>query len=191
MLDPDGVRPGEPVLLRRGDDQRLVGEQAGGDVLPADRRAQNPHVQAPLEQRGLLGGREHLGVPYDRARVNSAYGQTLRRAGERREADTVLKNARDAYATLGVGTYVERCDRELQAGGLQLSRAAPGMARLTPQEQAVARLVAAGATNQQAALELFISVKTVQYHLTHVYAKLGIRSRSELAATFREASPAG
>ncbi|WP_385870616.1 helix-turn-helix domain-containing protein [Streptomyces viridiviolaceus] len=65
------------------------------------------------------------------------------------------------------------------------------MARLTPQEQAVARLVAAGATNQQAALELFISVKTVQYHLTHVYAKLGIRSRSELAATFREASPAG
>ncbi|MGW0811816.1 AAA family ATPase [Streptomyces viridiviolaceus] len=136
----------------------------------------------------------HLGnlpLPYDRARVNFAYGQTLRRAGKRREADTVLKNARDAYATLGAGTYVERCDRELQAGGLQLSRAAPGMARLTPQEQAVARLVAAGATNQQAALELFISVKTVQYHLTHVYSKLGIRSRSELAATFRDASPAG
>ncbi len=50
----------------------------------------------------------------------------------------------------------------------------------------MARLVAAGATNQQVALELFISVKTVQYHLTHVYAKLGVRSRSELAARFRE-----
>lgn len=63
------------------------------------------------------------------------------------------------------------------------------MARLTPQEQAVARLVASGATNQQAALELFISVKTVQYHLTHVYSKLGIRSRSELAARFRQLPP--
>ncbi|MFF8847925.1 AAA family ATPase [Streptomyces sp. NPDC015127] len=133
---------------------------------------------------------DNLPLPYDRARVNFAYGQTLRRAGKRREADTVLKNARDAYATLGARTYIERCDRELQAGGLHINRAAPGMARLTPQEQAVARLVAAGATNQQTALELFISVKTVQYHLTHVYSKLGIRSRSELAATFRDASSA-
>lgn len=53
----------------------------------------------------------------------------------------------------------------------------------------MARLVAAGATNQQTALDLFISVKTVQYHLTHIYAKLGIRSRSELAARFRETPP--
>ncbi|MFG3207397.1 AAA family ATPase [Streptomyces sp. NPDC048192] len=133
---------------------------------------------------------EHLPLPYDRARVNFAYGQTLRRAGKRREADTVLKNARDAYATLGAITYVERCDRELQAGGLHTARLTPGMAQLTPQEQAVARLVAAGATNQQTALELFISVKTVQYHLTHIYSKLGIRSRSELAARFRETSAA-
>lgn len=131
----------------------------------------------------------HLPLPYDRARVDFAYGQTLRRAGKRREADAVLKNARDAYATLGARTYVERCDRELQAGGLHTGRLTPGMAQLTPQERAVARLVAVGATNQQAALELFISVKTVQYHLTHVYAKLGIRSRSELAAQFRESPP--
>lgn len=129
---------------------------------------------------------ERLPLPYDRARVNFAYGQTLRRAGKRREADTVLKNARDTYAALGARTYVERCDRELKAGGLHTARLTPGMSRLTPQEQAVARLVAGGATNQQAALELFISVKTIQYHLTHVYSKLGIRSRSELAARFRE-----
>ncbi|WP_367318152.1 LuxR C-terminal-related transcriptional regulator [Streptomyces sp. HUAS ZL42] len=133
-----------------------------------------------------LADLEHLPLPYDRARVNFAYGQTLRRAGKRREADTVLKNARDAYATLGADAYVQRCDRELQAGGLHTARLTPGMARLTPQEQAVARLVAAGAINQQVGLELFISVKTVQYHLTHVYSKLGIRSRSELAARFRE-----
>ncbi|MEV0185949.1 AAA family ATPase [Streptomyces sp. NPDC050625] len=129
---------------------------------------------------------EPLPLPYDRARINFAYGQTLRRAGKRREADTVLTNARDAYLALGAQTYVTRCDRELQAGGLQTSRTTPGLSRLTPQEQAVARLVASGATNKQTALELYISVKTVQYHLTHIYSKLGIRSRSELAAVFRE-----
>ncbi|GLF95454.1 helix-turn-helix transcriptional regulator [Streptomyces yaizuensis] len=134
---------------------------------------------------------DHLPLPYDRARVNFAYGQTLRRAGKRREADTVLKNARDAYATLGARTYVERCERELQAGGVHTARTAPGLLRLTPQERAVAGLVAAGATNQQTALELFISVKTVQYHLTNIYSKLGIRSRSELAARFRESPPTG
>ncbi|MDN3295810.1 AAA family ATPase [Streptomyces ficellus] len=128
---------------------------------------------------------EGLPLPYDRAGVNFAYGQTLRRAGKRREADTVLKNARDAYVTLGARTYVERCERELKAGGLQTGRAASDLPRLTAQEEAVARLVAAGASNKQTALELFISVKTVQYHLTHIYSKLGIRSRSELAARFR------
>ncbi|MGW6907498.1 helix-turn-helix transcriptional regulator [Streptomyces sp. NPDC054940] len=141
---------------------------------------------ARKEFEQALAHLEHLPLPHDRARVNFAYGQTLRRAGKRREADTVLKNARDAYAALGARTYVDRCDRELKAGGLHTTRLTPGMAGLTPQEQAVARLVASGATNQQAALELFISVKTVQYHLTHIYSKLGIRSRSELAARFRE-----
>jgi DNA-binding CsgD family transcriptional regulator len=144
---------------------------------------------ARKEFEQALAHLEHLPLPYDRARVNFAYGQTLRRAGKRREADTVLKNARVAYLTLGARTYVERCDRELKAGGLHAARTAPGLDRLTPQEQAVAGLVACGATNQQTALELFISVKTVQYHLTHIYAKLRIRSRSELAATFREMPP--
>ncbi|MFI9820495.1 AAA family ATPase [Streptomyces sp. NPDC052013] len=134
---------------------------------------------------------ERLPLAYDRAGVNFAYGQTLRRAGKRRDADTVLRNARDTYAALGARTYVERCDRELKAGGLHAARLTPGISRLTPQEQAVARLVADGATNQQAAVELFISVKTVQYHLTNIYSKLGIRSRSELAARFRETATQG
>jgi DNA-binding CsgD family transcriptional regulator len=134
---------------------------------------------------------EHLPLPHDRARVNFAHGQTPRRAGKRREADSVLHNARDAYLTLGAHTYVARCDRELQAGGLHTSRTPPGLSHLTPQEQTVARLVSAGATNQQAALELFISVKTVHYHLTHIHAKLRIRSRSELAARFRETPDPG
>lgn len=127
-----------------------------------------------------------LPLPYDRARVNFAYGQTLRRAGKRREADAVMQAAREGYFALGATSYVQRCDRELKAGGLNLKRSRFTLEELTPQERAVTELVAGGASNKEAAGELFLSVKTVQYHLTRVYAKLGIRSRSELAAQFRD-----
>ncbi|MBZ4015673.1 helix-turn-helix transcriptional regulator [Streptomyces purpurogeneiscleroticus] len=137
---------------------------------------------------GALAHLEHLPLPYDRARVSYAYGQTLRRAGKRKEADALLQNARDAYVLLGARTYVERCERELQAGGLKRggTEGTEDFSRLTAQERAVARLVARGMSNGQVASELFLSVKTVQYHLTHVYAKVGVRSRGELAAVFRD-----
>jgi DNA-binding CsgD family transcriptional regulator len=126
-----------------------------------------------------------LPLPYDRARVHFSWGQTLRRAGKRRDADQVLHAARDLYAGLGATTYVERCDRELRAGGVHASRPAPAersAETLTPQEELVTELVAKGMTNRDVASELFVSTKTVQYHLTRIYSKLGIRSRGELAA---------
>ncbi|KRF16701.1 hypothetical protein ASG90_10625 [Nocardioides sp. Soil797] len=122
-----------------------------------------------------------LPLPFERARVNFSYGQSLRRAGRRREADGVMRSARDGYATLGATTYVERCDRELNAAGLR-PRRSTSLTDLTPQETAVADLVASGLSNREAGEQLYISVKTVQYHLTRIYAKLGIRSRTELAA---------
>jgi DNA-binding CsgD family transcriptional regulator len=123
-----------------------------------------------------------LSMPYLRARLQFAYGQSLRRAGKRRDAAPHLNLARDLYATLGARTSVERCDRELNAGGLNLGRstANPGIA-LTPQELAVTTLIASGKTNRQAAAELNVTGKTVQYHLTNIYSKFGISSRSELA----------
>lgn len=125
---------------------------------------------------------EPLPLTYDRARVGFAYGQTLRRAGRRARADVVITAARESYAALGARTYVERCDRELAAGGVNVERVHREFDELTPQEEAVATLVARGRTNKEVAAELFLSVKTVQYHLTRTYAKLGVRSRSELAA---------
>lgn len=125
---------------------------------------------------------EPLPLTYDRARVCFAYGQTLRRAGRRAQADAVVSAARESYAALGAHTYVERCDRELAAGGVNAVRVHREFDELTPQEEAVATLVARGRTNKEVAAELFLSVKTVQYHLTRTYAKLGVRSRSELAA---------
>jgi DNA-binding CsgD family transcriptional regulator len=135
---------------------------------------------------GALELLEPLPLAYDRARVNFSYGQTLRRAGKRREADGVIAAAREAYVSLGAETYVRRCDRELKAGGVHAVLTGRTAHSLTPQEEAVADLIAAGMTNREAAAELFLSIKTVQFHLTRVYAKLGIRSRSELAATRRK-----
>lgn len=151
---------------------RLLG--AAGD-LPAARRAFEESLR-------VLEG---LPLRYDLARVNFAFGQTLRRAGKRRQADEVISTARDLYVSLGADTYVARCDRELKAGGVHQVRGSRDNVELTPQEEAVTSLVAQGLSNREVAAELFVSPKTVQYHLTRIYAKLGVRSRSELAALRR------
>ncbi|GEO93672.1 helix-turn-helix transcriptional regulator [Kocuria flava] len=144
-----------------------------------------------------LGRLRGLNRPYLRARISFAFGQSMRRAGKRRLASSVLRTARDLYDTLGAGTYVERCDRELKATGLDpgavpdpsdpvLAALGGPQVQLTAQEQAVAELVAGGATNKETARALFLAEKTVQYHLTRIYGKLGVRSRSELAARYRD-----
>nr|WP_277352206.1 LuxR family transcriptional regulator [Knoellia sp. DB2414S] len=123
-----------------------------------------------------------LPLRVERAHTQFAYGQVLRRAGKRGEADPLLTAARDGYAAFGARLLVERCERELKAGGVRLARGERSAVDLTPQEQAVADLVAQGRSNREVADELFLSPKTVQYHLTSVYAKVGVRSRTELAA---------
>jgi DNA-binding CsgD family transcriptional regulator len=165
---------------------------ARGRLLTAqgDPDAGREHFEAAL---GHLRG---LNRPYLRARISFAFGQSMRRAGKRRLASSVLRAARDLYDSLGAATYVERCDRELKATGLDvgnfpdpadsvLTAAREHHVQLTAQEQAVAELVAGGSTNKEAARALFLAEKTVQYHLTRLYRKMGIRSRSELAAAFR------
>lgn len=124
-----------------------------------------------------------VNAPFERALLRFAYGKFLRRAGKRACAGTQLYAARDTFSRLGARPDLERCERELAACGLTTGpRRQRDAARLTPQELAVARLVAGGLTNRQVARELVISVKTVEYHLGHVYAKLEVRSRSQLVA---------
>lgn len=91
---------------------------------------------------------------------------------------------------MGAVPFLDRCERELSACGL-----APGRrdqshrARLSPQELAVATLVASGMSNPQVAAELIVSVKTIEFHLGNVYAKLGVSSRNQLAAILPGARP--
>lgn len=115
-----------------------------------------------------------------RARIHLNHGQSLRRAGKRRDAEEELHHARQLFATMGADGYVARCDRELKVGAR--SREGGAVTELTAQERAVADHVVRGLTNKEVAEAMFISVKTVQYHLTRIYARLQIRSRSELTA---------
>jgi DNA-binding NarL/FixJ family response regulator len=95
----------------------------------------------------------------------------------------VLTRARDTFGDLGARPARERCERELATCGLTpAKRSGSPRPDLTPQGQAVARLVATGRTNREVAAELLLSVKTVEVHLTRIYAKLGVSSRSQLAA---------
>jgi DNA-binding CsgD family transcriptional regulator len=144
---------------------RLLG--ARGDVAGA--------AAAFARARDLLAP---LPLPYDRARTDFAHGLTLRRAGRRRDAAELLTTARQEFAALGAQVHVDRCDRELKTA--RPSAGTPD--GLTEQERTVSALVATGMSNKEVAAEMVLSVKTVQFHLTRVYAKLGVRSRAELAA---------
>jgi DNA-binding NarL/FixJ family response regulator len=87
---------------------------------------------------------------------------------------------------MGATPFLERCTAELNAFGDHADGREPGASLLTPQEQAVARLVCKGKSNQQVADELVVSVKTVGYHLGNAFSKLGVHSRTELCAALRE-----
>ncbi|MET0865848.1 MAG: AAA family ATPase, partial [Nakamurella sp.] len=119
----------------------------------------------------------------DQAWTQVLYGRFLRRAGERRAAGDQLRSARDTFVRLGATPFLDSCNDELAACGLAVDRpAAPPLTQLTSQEQAVARLVCVGKSNREVAAELVISVKTVGYHLGNTYTKLGVNSRTQLAA---------
>jgi DNA-binding CsgD family transcriptional regulator len=122
------------------------------------------------------------GAPFARARTHLAYGERLRRDRRRDDAREQLRAALRAFETLGAAPWAERAAHELRATGERVrTYTRAGEAALTPQELHIALLVARGATNKQAAAHLFLSPKTIEKHLGHVYAKLAVRSRTELA----------
>ena len=148
--------------------------------LAAARQETNAAVAAFGRAREIL---MPLGMPYEQALVELAHGQLLRREGKRRLAATLLECARERLAGLSALPALARCERELAACGLApTARSARDHARLTPQETAVARLVVSGMSNRQVADELMLSTKTVEFHLSNVYFKLGVRSRADLRA---------
>jgi DNA-binding CsgD family transcriptional regulator len=122
-------------------------------------------------------------MPFHLALLERDDGRRLRRTGHRKDAIARLRRARSRFAALGARPHVEACDRDLWGCGARI-RPGPGPAEwnLTASELAVARLVSTGRSNREVAAELYVSVKAVEYHLGHVFDKIGIRSRKDLAS---------
>jgi DNA-binding CsgD family transcriptional regulator len=114
------------------------------------------------------------------ARTELCFGERLRRNRDRIQARAALRRALTIFDGLGAEPWSERARSELAASGERLQRRSP-VAALTSQERQVAAIVGSGATNREAAAALFVSSKTIEFHLGNVYRKLGVRSRTELA----------
>ena len=118
----------------------------------------------------------------DLARAHLLYGEWLRRQGRRADARHQLRAAYDVFAAIGAETFAERARTELSATGENVrKREVDTHSELTAQEEHIARLARDGRTNAKIAAELFLSVRTVEWHLRKVFIKLGITSRKELS----------
>ena len=128
-------------------------------------------------------------APLELARSLAELGAALRRANQRVEARERLREAADLAQRCGAERLEERVHEELQvAGARPRRRALSGADSLTPGEQRVAAAAAGGATNREIAQDLFVSLRTVEMHLTNSYRKLDISSRSELSAAIEDGS---
>jgi DNA-binding CsgD family transcriptional regulator len=127
---------------------------------------------------------------FEAARTRLAYGERLRRARNRILAREQLRAAADTFERLDARPWADRARAELAATGETRRRRDPStIDELTPQELQIALLLIAGKTTRETAAALFLSPKTVEYHLRHVYQKLGIHSRDELAQALASQTP--
>lgn len=151
-----------------------AGAAHGRALLDTDRAAEQ-HFETALAHHARSPRR------VDAARTHLAYGEHLRRARRRVDARTHLRAALAVFDDVGAEPWAERARQELRASGDTARRRDGSDApTLTPQELQVATLVAQGLPNREVAWQLFVSPRTVDFHLRNVFTKLGISSRGEL-----------
>jgi DNA-binding CsgD family transcriptional regulator len=166
MLAERAERNGTPLA-------RALAERCEG--LVRDERLEEPFERA-------LDLHAEANSPFEHARTLLAFGSRLHRARRRADARERLREALDSFERLGASPWAQRAQAELRAAGAVKRAPVGDPDELTGQEARVALAVARGATNREVAAELFLSPKTIEFHLGHVYRKLGIHSRTELAA---------
>jgi DNA-binding CsgD family transcriptional regulator len=159
----------------RLDRQRVLAQVARCRGLLAAARGAVDEAVSLLDE--AIAQHDEVGDPFGEARAELALGIALRRARKKRAAREAIEAALAGFEDLGASTWAERARGELgRIGGRTREEG------LTPAERRVAALVAEGRTNQEVAAALFLGERTVASHLTRIYAKLGIRSRTELAS---------
>jgi DNA-binding CsgD family transcriptional regulator len=180
------ARTGSPeqadIVLRRF--ERLASARGRRSAMAAASRARGILEAAGHRPAGALAAfdaslrhLDGLGMPLEEAMTRLERGRLLRRTGQRRSAARDLSAARGLFAGLGARPFVERCDQELSTGPQTAAGPAPP---LTARQLVVARAAAAGKSNRQIAAELYISVKTVEFHLAQILTRLGVDTRSQI-----------
>ena len=155
---------------------RRLGARAGRALPRARRRRAGRRRAGHAALEEAVAEHEAVGDPFGRARALLALGVVRRRARQKRPAREAIEAALAGFEALGAAGWAEKARAELgRIGGRTRAEG------LTPAEQRVAALVAEGRTNREVAAALFLAERTVASHLSHVYAKLGVRSRTELA----------
>ncbi|KAB2350913.1 helix-turn-helix transcriptional regulator [Actinomadura rudentiformis] len=150
-------------------------------LLAGDADKALAQYEEALRLHATDGGADR-GSPFEEARSSLLYGERLRRSHRGGDARGPLRTAMETFQRLGLDPWAERAHNELRAAGESVARPEPvALNDLTPQELRIARLVAEGVSNREVAARLFLSPRTVEYHLYKIYPKLGISSRTELA----------
>jgi DNA-binding CsgD family transcriptional regulator len=161
-----------------------LGIEAGSRALLSDSGSAEPHYREAVERLARSRGVVHL------ARARLLYGEWLRRENRRVDAREQLRAAHDTFTRIGAGAFAERARQELAATGEKIPRRTEeNRDILTPQEAQIARLARDGRTNQEIGAQLFISPRTVEYHLHKVFSKLDISSRRGLSGALATSPP--
>ncbi|MEU8074308.1 LuxR C-terminal-related transcriptional regulator [Catellatospora citrea] len=185
------------AAVRADDREQAVAALAGFDLWAAStgdpvRRALSARCHALLAPRGSAAAEEHFQqalalhlageADFEQARTELLYGQELRRARRPRDAREHLHRALETFTQHDAPAWADQARAELRAAGEAVDALAVRAADvLTAQQLQIARLVCDGATNREVAAQLFLSPRTVDHHMRNIFARLGIRSRIELA----------
>jgi DNA-binding CsgD family transcriptional regulator/tetratricopeptide (TPR) repeat protein len=166
--------------------EELAGMRARRSAIAAAGRARG-YLEAVRQRPGAaraalaasVESMSGLAMPYEEAQTRLEYGRFLRHAGQRRSAIRELSAARSLFAVLGAQPFQDRCDTELGHNAHGLPSASP--LPLTARQLTVAKAVASGQSNRDVAMDLYISVKTVEFHVNQILTRLGVDSRAEIA----------
>ena len=160
-----------------------LGVYAGSRALLSEGEVAERLYREAVDRLARTRLRPHL------ARAQLLYGEWLRREGRRRDARAQLRTAHEAFVAIGMEAFAERARRELSATGESVrKRSDETRDQLTPQEEQIARLARDGLSNPEIGAQLFLSARTIEWHLRKVFAKLGISSRKQLRAALPETS---
>ncbi len=188
---PDDARAALEVFARR---VTAVGTTSAAAALARCRGLVEDDFDPPFHDALRLDGLRPM--PFERARALLCYGRRLHRSRRRAEAREHLRAALDGFDLLGARPWAEQARAELRAAGGRPAPAArsdpTALASLTAQERRVVAGVLRGASTREVAADMYLSPKTVEFHLDRIYRKIGVRSRTQLAAALRgPGAPAG